>query len=174
MSKLQKINNHKLKAVLLAMGITGGVLLGGSELIAPEEGLVVGTYVDPVGIVTSCIGHTGKDIKLGDKFTEEECYKQFGKDLIKHNSEMMKYVKVDFKSPYQHAAILSFCFNVGTNACGNSTMMKKLNSGNHAAACKEITKWVYAQKKDCRLKENNCSGIVTRRTKEYNWCMEGG
>lgn len=162
---------NKLQKQLTGLGLGSALVLSGTFLIAPQEGKVNATYIDPVGILTSCYGHTGSELKLGQKFTDEECAKQFATDLIKHNDEMMKYVKVPFQSEYQHAAILSFCFNVGVSACGNSTLMKKLNAGNHVGACKELTKWVYANKKDCRVKENNCSGIVTRRTEEYKWCM---
>lgn len=168
----KRINSMKpLYKKLTALGLTGAVALSGAYLIAPSEGYVEGVYVDPVGIVTSCYGHTGPDIKLGQKLSEQDCVRQFAKDLDKHNKELTAMVKVSFQSDYQHAALLSFCYNVGSTNCKNSSLLRKLNAGNHVGVCSSITKWVYAQKKDCRIKANNCFGIVTRRAEEYKWCM---
>ena len=166
-----KVDSKSLRNKLLALGLAPALALGGAYLIAPKEGKVNSTYKDIANVLTSCYGHTGKELKLGQTFTEDECVKQLGEDIIKHDKELSKYVKVPWQSDYQHAAILSFCYNIGTSACGNSTLMRKLNQGNYRASCEELVKWVYVNSKDCRLKENNCAGIVIRRTDEYKWCV---
>jgi hypothetical protein len=43
-------------------------------------------------------------------------------------------------------------------------LRRKLNSGDHAGACDELLKWVYA--KGIKLK-----GLETRRGVERQWCM---
>lgn len=156
---------------LAALGLGGALGLAGAYLITPSEGLVTKTYLDPVGILTSCYGHTGKELKLGQTFTQEQCDKQFAQDLIKHDQEMSTYVHVPWLSDYEHAGILSFCYNVGVANCTNSTLMRKLNEGDHIAACRELAKWTRAGGKDCRIASSNCSGIVTRRDKEMKWCL---
>jgi len=157
------VNKSWIFTRLTALGFAAGVAISGAYLIAPNEGEVLGTYLDPVGIVTSCYGHTGPELKLGRKFTRDECLNQLAADLHKHNAEMMKFVTVPI-SEYQHAAILSFCYNVGVSACSKSTLFKKLNNFDYPGACAELSKWVYAQGKKFK-------GLVRRRAEEYKICM---
>lgn len=156
--------NSNLYKKLLGVGLASSLALAGSFLIAPSEGLVTKTYLDPVNIITSCRGHTGPELKLGQTFTLDQCDKVFAEDLIKHDKQLMSVVKVPFKSDYQHAAMLSFVYNVGIGNFSSSTMLKKLNAGNYSGACLELTKWIYAKGK-------KLNGLVTRRTKEYQFCM---
>lgn len=162
------MNNNKIYTKLLALGLTGSLALGGAYLTAPSEGVVLATYKDPVGIVTSCYGHTGKELKMGQKFTEEECIKQLGEDLIKHDKQLDSLVKVEYKSPYQHAALVDFTYNVGVGNVKSSTLLKLLNQGRHTEACEQLTRWVYARKDGVKIV---LKGLVIRRTEEYKWCM---
>ena len=168
--KQTPINKSKLYKSLAALGLGGAVALSGTYLISDQEGKVNSTYVDVAGVLTSCFGHTGKELELGQTFTDEECNKQFAGDLVKHDKEMMSYIKVPIQ-PYEHAALLSFCYNVGVPTCTNSTMFKRLNESDHISACKQLVKWSFVNGKDCKNKDNNCGGIVTRRTKEMRWCL---
>lgn len=156
--------NSNLYKKLLGVGLGSALALSGSFLIAPSEGLVTKTYLDPIGIITSCRGHTGPELKLGQTFTVDQCDKMFADDLIKHDKQLMSVVKVPFKSDYQHAAMLSFVYNVGIGNFYSSTMLKKLNAKDYDGACQELTKWVFAKKQ--RL-----PGLAIRREKEYRWCM---
>jgi lysozyme len=44
----------------------------------------------------------------------------------------------------QFAALVSFVFNVGETAFAKSSLLKKLNAGDHAAVPKELMRWVKA------------------------------
>lgn len=151
---------------LLGAGLGSALAISGAWLIAPSEGLVTKTYLDPVNIITSCRGHTGPELKLGQTFTIDQCDKVFAEDLIKHDKQLMSVVKVPFKSDYQHAAMLSFVYNVGIGNFSSSTMLKRLNAGDHKGSCQELTKWVYARGKIL-------PGLVTRREKEKEFCLRG-
>ena len=153
-----------IKNKLLAMGLSTALATTG-VFVAKHEGLILGTYVDPVGIITSCYGHTGPELKLGQKFSEDECLEQLAKDLSKHNTEMMKYVKVPL-SAEEHAAYLSFTYNVGVGNFKSSTLLKKLNAGEREEACNQLSRWVYAKGK--KLK-----GLVNRREDEKSLCLSG-
>ncbi|MCL1125220.1 hypothetical protein L2764_12225 [Shewanella surugensis] len=72
---------------LMALGLTSAVALSGGILVAENEGLVLGTYLDPIGIVTSCYGHTGGELQLGQDFTEAQCLEQLAVDLSHHMSD---------------------------------------------------------------------------------------
>lgn len=153
---------------LIAAGVSGAVALSGAFLITPSEGIVLGTYKDPVGIVTSCFGHTGPELKIGQRFTEEQCVKTLGEDLVKHDKQLASVVKAPYTSDYQHSALLSFTYNVGIGNVKSSTLLKKFNSYDYDGACYELTKWVYATKSGVKVK---LKGLFTRRTNEYAWCM---
>lgn len=162
------MDKGKIYNKLLALGLTGSLALSGAYLTAPSEGVVLSSYKDPVGIVTSCYGHTGPELKMGMKFTEDQCIEQLGKDLIKHDKQLMSVVKVPFLSPYMHGALSDFTFNVGIGNVKSSTLIKKLNNKDYDGACYELTKWVYAKQNGIKIK---LKGLVIRRTNEYQWCM---
>lgn len=153
-----------IKNKLLVYGLSSALATSGM-FIAKHEGLVLGTYLDPVGILTSCYGHVDKSLRLGQKFTEDQCLEQLAKDLSKHNSELMRRVKVPL-SEQEHAAYLSFVYNVGGGNLRSSTLLRKLNSGDRVGACKELTRWVYARGIKLR-------GLVKRREQEKELCLSG-
>lgn len=153
---------------LIAAGVSGAVALSGAFLVAPSEGIVLGTYKDPVGIVTSCFGRVSPELKIGQKFTEAECVKQLGEDLVKHDKQLSSVIKAPYTSDYQHAALLSFTYNVGIGNVKSSTLLKKFNSYDYDGACYELTKWTFATKNGMKIK---LKGLVIRRTDEYAWCM---
>lgn len=162
------INSSKIFQNLVAGGVGAAVALSGAYLVAPSEGLVLGTYKDPVGIITSCYGHVDKTLKLNQRFTQEQCDKTLAQDLIKHDAELAKLVKVPYRSVYQHAALLSFTYNVGPGNVKSSTLLRKFNADDHDGACLELNKWVFARNGNNVLAK--LPGLVIRRTNEYKWC----
>ena len=153
-----------IKNKLLALGLSSALATTGL-FVAKHEGLVLGTYVDPVGILTSCFGHTGSELKLNQKFTEDECLATLAKDLEKHDKEMMKNIKVSLSNE-EHAAYLSFVYNVGVGNFKSSTLLKNLNTNKRVGACNQLTRWVFAKGKKLR-------GLVTRREEERKLCLSG-
>jgi lysozyme len=153
-----------IKNKLLVYGLSSALATSGM-FIAKHEGLVLGTYPDPVGIITSCYGHTDPELKLGQKFSEDECLEQLAKDLSKHNAEMSKYIKVPL-SAEEHAAYLSLTYNVGVGNFKASTLLKLLNKGQRQEACEQLTRWVFAKGKKLR-------GLVNRREDEKVLCLSG-
>lgn len=155
--------DSKVFKYLTAMGSTSAIILSGSMLVAPWEGKVNSVYKDPVNILTSCYGHTGKELMVGDSFSDEECLAQLNKDLVKANKAVKSVVVVPL-TPYQEAALTSFTYNVGEGKLKKSTMARKFNSLDYSGGCGELLKWVYAG--GVRLK-----GLVLRREDEYKMCM---
>lgn len=165
---MPQISSVKIYNTLKALGLAAPIALGGAYLTAPSEGLVLGTYKDPVGITTSCFGHTGKELKLGTKYTEEECIQQLGQDLLIANKQLRSVIKVDFRSDYQEAALTDFVYNKGIGNFSSSTILKKLNNADYSGSCYELTKWVFATQNGVKVK---LKGLVVRATKEYQWCI---
>lgn len=148
---------------LLAYGFTAAVAMSGGYLVAPNESKVNYTYLDPVGIATSCYGHTGPELKLGQKYTDAQCLDQLAKDLSTHDRQMMNLIRVPL-TDYQHAAFLSFTYNVGVGNFKSSTLLRKLNSKDYNGACQELVKWVYAKGK-------KLNGLINRRQDELSMCL---
>lgn len=149
---------------LAALGITGALSLSAAFLIVPSEGEVREVYLDPARILTSCFGHTGPELRMGQTFTEEECLNQLVADLHKHDRQLRSVVKVPL-SEGEHAAYLSFVYNVGIGKFRRSTALAKLNAGRRIEACHELMRWVYADGKVL-------SGLRTRREAERKVCLK--
>lgn len=159
-------NNKRMLGILLAGGMSLASALGGAYLVAPSEGNVGGAYVDPVGIVSSCYGHTGTDIKKGSTYTEHECIVQLMGDLGEADDAVDMVIKVPL-TYYQKAALISFTYNVGVGNLRKSTLAKKFNAGDYVGGCNAMTKWVYADGK-------KLNGLVARREKEKDFCLGKG
>mgnify|MGYP001588367610 FL=1 len=126
--------------------------------------LVNKTYKDPIGIITACRGHVDSTLKMGQTFTTDQCDAIFADDLVKHDKQLLSVVTVPFKSDYEHAAMLSFVYNVGIGKFKSSTMLKDLNKGDHEGACSELVKWT-------RAGGTVMKGLVIRRTLEHQYCV---
>lgn len=154
----------KLANRLIAVGLTGTVVAGG-VFIATHEGHVSGTYVDPVGIITACYGHTDPELELGVELSEDECLELLATDLSNHNQELLRAVDVEL-SEGEHVAYLSFHYNVGGGNFRDSTLLRFLNGGHRVEACNELTRWVFAG-------GQKLPGLVRRREEEKQICLEG-
>jgi lysozyme len=154
--------------------IVGGTLAGALALsagpIAYYEGLVPGTYADPVGILTICYGHTGPDVKPGMVKTVAECKALLTVDQRKHWDGVERCLQRDVTVP-QAAALISFSFNAGVSATCSSTMLRQLNAGAPANVwCQQMTRWVYGTVMGVKVR---LPGLVKRRAAERAVC-EGG
>lgn len=163
MPQLSPVIRNRLYSYLLAAGLTAGGAVGGAILVAPSEGLVLGTYQDVGGVITSCYGHTGPELKMGMTFTRDQCDQQLADDLKKHNKELMKLVKVPLNT-YQEAALTSFTYNVGIGNVKSSTLLKLLNNKQYKQACEQLVNWSYAKGKWYQ-------GLFNRRNNEMQVCL---
>lgn len=151
-------------AKLSALGLSAALALTGGT-IAVHEGYVPGVYVDPVGVLTACFGHTSQRLTLGIEMSEHDCLVLLAEDLTRHNEQLLDAVAVTL-SEHEHAAYLSFHYNVGPGNFRSSTLLRHLNAGRRVAACNELPRWVYA--KGIKL-----PGLVKRRADEQDLCLKG-
>jgi GH24 family phage-related lysozyme (muramidase) len=137
--------------------------------VAKWEGLRTEAYLDPVGVATVCFGHT-KGVKLGDRYTAEECHAMLRDELLEYRAGLHRYFTPDTirtRLPAERdAAFGSFAFNVGIAGAGKSTATRRLNAGNIAGACEALTWWNKAGGRVFR-------GLVNRRAGEAGLCMVG-
>jgi len=140
-----------------ALGVAGAV-------VVYYEGKENRAYRDPVGIVTICYGHTAT-ARLGQTHTDEECDRLLQADLGDAFNAVDDAVIVELPVE-RRAALASFVYNVGEGAFRNSTLLRKLNAGDTAGACKELDRWVHAGGKVL-------PGLVKRRQTERELCEVG-
>lgn len=132
--------------------------------VAGFEGLRTVAYRDPIGIPTVCFGETDK-VKLGDKYTVEQCREMLGTRVIEFGASVDKCITVPI-TPQRKAAYVSFAYNVGADAFCKSTLVKKQNAGDTVGACNELLRWTKAG-------GITLPGLVKRREQERQLCMEG-
>lgn len=152
--------NRTLKARLIAAGIAAAI-----PLVMFFEGLRTQTYIDLVGIPTACFGYTDKRLQLGQQFTLNQCDNLLAVKLLEANRAIDTCVTVPI-SRHQRAAFASFIYNIGGGAFCRSTLVRKLNRGDHAGACNELLRWIYAGNR-------KLPGLVNRRHEERALCLKG-
>ena len=148
---------------LIAAGLSSALAFAGFN-IAQHEGEEFTGYLDPVGIATTCYGHTAT-AQLGQTYTEQECVELLSLDISEHDAQMSSVIDVTL-SPGEHSAYLSFHYNVGHANFKSSTLLRYLNQNMRENACNELTKWVYADGR-------KLAGLVNRREKEKSQCLSG-
>ncbi|MFZ5520476.1 MAG: lysozyme [Pseudomonadota bacterium] len=154
----------ELKRRLIAAGIAAAV-----PLTMSAEGLVRRVYLDPVGIPTFCFGET-RAPQAGRNYTEAECSELLGNRLLEIHAGISRCVRVE-RPEHERAAHASFAYNVGVGAFCRSSLVRKLNAGDHAGACAEMSRWVYATKLGVPIK---LPGLVKRRAEERALCEGRG
>jgi lysozyme len=159
---------QKLITAFIALGLSAPAAFVAYDLTYPSESLSQPVYLDPVGLPTVCIGHMDKSLKLGQKFSVDECMKMFAEDWKKHQDQLNKVVNVPYKSEWQKEALTDFTFNLGIGNVKSSTLIRKLNAKDHTGACKELAKWVKGRVKGKLI---TLRGLVTRRDKTLPYCM---
>lgn len=138
--------------------------LGGAGAIVAHEGMRQSAYIDPVGIVTVCAGHT-KTAKMGQTKTAAQCAELLRQDTKQAEAAIKRLVSVKL-TQRQYDALTSFVFNVGEGNFASSTLLKRMNAGRCNAAADEFAKW---NKAGGRILE----GLVRRRAYEADEFRSG-
>ncbi|EGR9571418.1 lysozyme [Salmonella enterica subsp. enterica serovar Grumpensis] len=155
------------KIKMLLAGGASAVAIA-AAMLGSHDGLEGRRYVpyrDVAGVLTICDGHTGKDIIPGRRYNDAECDALLNKDLAQVAARIDPLIKISIPNS-ERAALYSFAYNVGTGAFAKSTLLKKLNAGDHAGACNELKRWTYAGGKQWK-------GLMTRREIEREVCLWG-
>lgn len=115
----------------------------------------------PGDVPTIGFGTTG-GVKMGDKITPPKALVRALSDVQKFEGALKQCVKVPLYQ-FEYDAYVELSYNIGSSAFCNSTMVKKLNAGDYAGACAEISKWNKFQGKELH-------GLTVRRERERAKC----
>lgn len=149
------------RAAVAAMVLSASALVG----IALHEGYRGEAYVPVKGDVpTIGFGQTA-GVKPGDKTTPPRALAKLLDDANSHSEGIKRCIKVPLHQ-HEFDAYSSLAYNIGISAFCNSTLVKKLNQGAYAEACKQILRWDKFKGKPLR-------GLTLRRQAEHRTCMGG-
>ena len=112
------------------------------DLIKEFEGCKLEAYPDPATHgepITIGVGHTG-GIKLGMTITQEQADEYLVSD-VSHAANAVNQMVDENMTQGQFDALCSFAFNLGIGNLKNSTLLKKLNSGDIQGAADQFLVW---------------------------------
>ncbi len=134
----------------------------GVSLIKRWEGCRTNAYLCPANVWTIGYGHTG-NVKPGDMVSHLDAEELLKKDLVRFEQAVTRYVRVPL-TQNQFDALVSFSFNVGTEALRKSTLVRYLNQGKYKTAALQLHRWVHAGGR-------KLPGLIRRREDEYKMFM---
>ena len=114
------------------------------KLIVHYEGFREKAYLCPANVWTVGHGFTthpdGRPVKQGDTISQAASLQRLRAKIDTTGQAIQRAVKQPL-TPYQVAALVAFTFNVGMGAFQSSTLKKRLDEGNFAAAAAEFDRW---------------------------------
>ena len=135
----------------------------GIGLIKGFEHLELEPYHCPAGYPTIGWGHLltrerWADLTQWPAITEEEANEYLRNDLAMGENAVESYIDAPL-SPRQHAALVSFVFNLGAGSLQTSTLLSILNRGKYHEVPGQLRRWIFSG--GIRL-----AGLVRRREAE--------
>lgn len=130
--------------------------------IVMHEGYRDTAYIPIAGDVPTIGFGTTQGVKAGDRITPPIALQRALSDIERFQGALKQCVKVPL-TQNEYDAYTSLSYNIGPTAFCGSTLVKKLNVGDYAAACAEILKWD-------KFKGKPLAGLTKRRQEEYTKC----
>ena len=136
----------------------------GQELIRHFEGVRLTAYVCPAGVLTIGFGHTGPDVYEGQQITQAVANQLLRDDLDRFEKGISNQINV-LLTQHAYDALVSWAFNVGLGATGDSTLRRRLNAGEdvNTVISQELPRWT----------SGGMAGLVRRRAAEVKLAVEG-
>lgn len=128
----------------------------GLDLIKKFEGCKLTAYRCPAGVLTIGYGHTGADVKEGQKITQKKANELLKADVEKFEKHVNTYKKYYRFTQNEFDALVSFAFNIG-----NINQLTKYGKRNKGIIADKILQYTKAGGK-------TLSGLVKRRRAEHD------
>ena len=119
------------------------------------------------GVPTECFGHTGPDVRLGQRRTDAQCETELSADVVVVRDGVAKCVPALVGRPYQWAAATRLAFNIGVAAFCRSGAATHFNRGDWRGGCDLFLPWDKARVKGQLVA---VAGLTARRQRELAQC----
>lgn len=137
------------------------------DLIKSFESCRLTAYQDTGGLWTIGWGHKSQTIHAGDTITQAQADAYMLSDVRECALTVSRLISGSIVlTQGQFDACVSFAYNVGTGRFQNSTLLKKIKSGDMAGAADEFLKWNEVAKKVV-------AGLTRRRKAERELFLGG-
>lgn len=127
-------------------------------LVKHFEGCSLVAYKDGGGVLTIGYGHTGSDVKRGQRITQDQANSLLFKDLNVAAQAVLRLTKINLNDN-QYSALISFVFNVGAGAYQRSTLRQCINRGEIGDVRAQFLRW-------CKDNGATIPGLLRRREAE--------
>lgn len=146
--------------------IAGALITATAAFVGPWEGRETTAYLDRIAsppVWTVCHGET-RGVRQGDTYTVEECDKMLEAALIEFRDGLYRCIPDLVNQPQGvQVSLISWSYNVGTGAACGSTLARRANAGDWAAACDQLPRWNRAGGREV-------PGLTNRRRDEHALC----
>ena len=147
-----------MRLPVVALRLSAVALVG----IAGWEGYKSAAYIPVPGDVPTIGFGTTHGVKMGDTIDPVTALQRKIRDVEKFEGAIKQCVTVPLFQ-HEYDAYLSLAYNIGPQAFCRSTLVRKLNAGDYAGACKEILRWD-------NFRGKPLAGLTKRRQSEYLQC----
>ncbi len=165
---------------LVSAGSLSAIGTPGLDLIIQKEGFLA--FVQPdVGGGASIIGYShtltrnelktglinidGINFKIADGLSEIDATALLNQDIAGRFAPVIDQNVIVDLTQNQKDALVSFTYNVGPTNFKNSTLLKKLNTGDYASVSDEMMRWTFATDPATGVKKQ-FNGLIIRRQAE--------
>jgi lysozyme len=135
------------------------------DFLRRAEGCRLDAYQDAGGVWTAGYGHTGEDVKSGQRYSQPQADAWLARDANIAATRLASRVATErlaALSEHQYAALVSFVFNLG--ASPGWTLWRLLNKGQLDQVPVQILRFDKVREPDGQLK--TLPGLAHRRTAE--------
>ena len=151
--------NTRITIAALTLSAAGFVGLVMNEGYTDRAVIPVPGDVPTIGFGTT------EGVEMGDRITPPKALARALNDVHKFEGAIKRCVTVPLHQ-FEYDSFASLAYNIGPGAFCGSTLVKKLNAGDYAGACAEISRWT-------KQGGRELPGLVNRRSVERAKC-EGG
>ncbi|BCA57669.1 lysozyme [Sphingomonas sp. HMP6] len=165
--------NRPTPKQLVGGGLATGAALALAMAVAtlkPDEGKRNVSYLDIAKIPTSCYGHTGRDVRVGQFRSDAECEALLTDDAKIHMAGVLRCSPQLADHPYQLAAMVRGSFNFGVGGYCRSTMRARFARSDWRGGCNALLAWDKAR---INGRIVPVRGLTLRRQRERAMCLTG-
>lgn len=148
-----------LRRPIAVITLLASTLVG---IAAHEEFRADAYYPTKNDVPTIGYGST-KGVKMGDKITPTRALIRLEQELDDIYVKALRRMVLVPLYDHEFGALVSFIYNIGETQFRSSTLLKKLNAGDYAGACAELSRWDKQKGKVLR-------GLTLRRAEERAIC----